>query len=48
MITPFKLQASSAAALGDAIVTVRATSGGIVHTNQELIRIVDQLPPNGP
>ena len=42
--TPFKLQASGDAALGDAIVTVRATSGSIVHTLDLSISVADQLP----
>lgn len=47
-ITPFKLHAATDAALGDFVVTVRATSGEIVHTNDELIRVADALPPDGP
>jgi hypothetical protein len=42
--TPFKLQASGDAALGDATVTVRATSGSTVHTLDLLISVADQLP----
>jgi hypothetical protein len=42
--TPFKLQASGDAALGDATVTVRATSGSIVHTLNLPISVADQLP----
>ncbi len=42
--TPFKLQASGDAALGDATVTVRATSGSIVHTLDLPISVADQLP----
>ena len=42
--TPFKLEASGDAALGDAIVTVRATSGTIVHTLNLPISVADQLP----
>ena len=42
--TPFKLQASDDAALGDANVTVRATSGSIVHTLDLPISVADQLP----
>src|SRR5829696_1348339 len=41
---PFKLQASGDAALGDATVTVRATSGTIVHTLDLPISVADQLP----
>jgi len=40
--TPFKLQASGDAALGDA--TVRATSGSIVHALDLPISVADQLP----
>ena len=42
--TPFKLQASGDAPLGDATVTVRATSGSIVHTLDLPISVADQLP----
>jgi hypothetical protein len=42
--TPFKLQASGNATLGDATVKVRATSGSIVHTLDMPISVVDQLP----
>jgi hypothetical protein len=42
--SPFKLQASGDAALGDATVTVRATSGSIVHTLDLPISVADQLP----
>ena len=42
--TPFKLQASGDAALGNATVTVRATSGAIVHTLDLPISVADQLP----
>jgi hypothetical protein len=42
--TPFKLQASGDAAVGDATVTVRATSGSIVHTLNLPISVADQLP----
>jgi hypothetical protein len=42
--TPFKLEASGDAALGDATVTVRATSGTIVHTLNLPISVADQLP----
>ena len=42
--TPFKLQARGDAALGDATVTVRATSGSIVHTLDLPISVADQLP----
>jgi hypothetical protein len=42
--TPFKLQASSTSALGGATVTIRATSGAIVHTLGLPISVSDQLP----
>ena len=42
--TPFKLQASDDAALGDDNVTVRATSGSIVHTLDLPLSVTDQLP----
>jgi hypothetical protein len=42
--TPFKLEASGDAALGGATVTVRATSGTIVHTLNLPISVADQLP----
>ena len=42
--TPFKLQATGDAELGDAMVTVRATSGSIVHTLDLPISVADQLP----
>ena len=42
--TPFKLQASGDAALGDATATVRATSGSIVHTMNLPISVADRLP----
>jgi hypothetical protein len=41
---PFRLQASGDAALGDATVTVRATSGSLVHTLDLPISVADQLP----
>jgi hypothetical protein len=41
---PFELQASGDAALGDATLTVRATSGSIVHTLDLPISVADQLP----
>ncbi len=41
--TPFKLQASGDAALGDATAMVRATSGSIVHTLNLPISVADQL-----
>ena len=44
-ITDFKLVAASAAALGNATVTIRATSGSIVHTIEREIWVVDELPP---
>jgi hypothetical protein len=43
--TPFKLQAASGAAVGNATVTVRATSGAIVHSIDLPIAVVDQPPP---
>ncbi len=42
--TPLRLQADSSAALGSATVTVRATSGALVHTLQLPISVADQLP----
>jgi hypothetical protein len=39
-----ELQAGGYAALGDATVTVRATSGSIVHTLDLPISVADQLP----
>jgi hypothetical protein len=39
-----ELQAGGNAALGDATVTVRATSGSIVHTLDLPISVADQLP----
>jgi hypothetical protein len=42
--TPFKLQASGDAAVGDATAMVRATSGSIVHTLNLPISVADQLP----
>ena len=42
--TPFRLQARGDAALGDATVTIRATSGSIVHTLDLPISVADQLP----
>ena len=41
--TPFKLQASGDAALGNATLTVRTTSGSIVHTLALPISVADQL-----
>jgi hypothetical protein len=43
--TDFTLQAASNAVPGDYLVTVRATSGTLVHDAQHLIRVVEQLPP---
>jgi hypothetical protein len=43
--TDFKLQAAASAQPGDYLVTVRATSGGLVHDAPHLIRVVTQLPP---
>lgn len=40
--TPFKLQADSAAALGNFTVTLRATSGALVHTVDLRIVVADQ------
>ena len=42
--TPFRLHADPGAPLGDATVTVRATSGGLLHTLVLPIRVADQLP----
>jgi hypothetical protein len=42
--TPFKLQASGDAALGDVTVTVRAMSGSTVHTLDLPVSVADQLP----
>lgn len=42
--TPFRLHADPGAPLGDGTVTVRATSGGLVHTLVLPIRVADQLP----
>jgi hypothetical protein len=42
--TPFKLQASDDAELGDATITVRVTSGSIVHTLDLPISVADQVP----
>ncbi|MBI2917350.1 MAG: hypothetical protein HYY01_05075 [Chloroflexi bacterium] len=42
--TPFKLLAATDAALGDATITVRATSGGITHTLALPVSVSDQLP----
>ena len=44
MTAPFNLQASDDAALGDATVSVGATSGSLVHTLDLLIAVADQLP----
>jgi hypothetical protein len=41
---PFKVQASGDTALGDATLTVRATSGSMVHTLDLPISVADQLP----
>ena len=43
--TDFKLQAAADAQPGDFLVTVRATSGTLVHDAQYLIRVLGQLPP---
>lgn len=43
--TGFKLQAASTAAVGSATVTLRASSGAIVHTVTLPISVADQLPP---
>jgi len=43
--TDFKLQAGAGVPPGDYLVTVRATSGGLVHDATYLIRVVTQLPP---
>jgi hypothetical protein len=42
--TPLSLRAEPGAAVGDATVTVRATSGGLVHSLSLPIRVADQLP----
>ncbi len=42
--TDMDLQASSTAALGDFTITLRATSGSIVHTRDLPIKVVDELP----
>jgi len=42
--TPLRLTAASSAPLGDATITVRATSGSIVHTLSLPISVVDQMP----
>ncbi len=42
--TPCKLQVSGDAALGDATLMVRATSGSIAHTLDLPISVADQLP----
>jgi hypothetical protein len=46
--TPLKLQAASTAALGSFSLTVRATSGALVHEATYPIRVVDHLPPPPP
>ena len=43
--TDFKLQAAVGVPPGDYLVTVRATSGALVHDAAHLIRVVTQLPP---
>jgi hypothetical protein len=43
--TDFKLQAAAGVPPGDYLVTVRATSGGLVHDSANLIRVMAQLPP---
>jgi len=43
--TDFKLQAAAGVQPGDYLVTVRATSGGLVRDAAHLIRVVGQLPP---
>lgn len=43
--TPFRLQAAANAPAGNATVTLRATSGSIVHTADLPISVVSQLPP---
>ena len=42
--TDMDLQASSTAALGDFTITLRATSGSIVHERNLPIKVVDELP----
>jgi len=39
------LEASTTSALGDATITIRGTSGSIVHTVDHFISVVDQMPP---
>jgi hypothetical protein len=46
--TPFTLKAGAAAPLGTFTVTVRATSGLLVHTIGYTVTIVDALPPLPP
>jgi hypothetical protein len=41
----FKLLAAAGAQPSDYLVTVRATSGGVVHDAAHLIRVMAQLPP---
>jgi hypothetical protein len=43
--TGLLLDASTTSALGDATITIRGTSGSIVHTVDHFISIVDQMPP---
>ena len=43
--TGLALEASTTSALGDATITVRGTSGSIVHTVDHFISVVDQMPP---
>ena len=39
------LEASTNSALGDATITIRGTSGSIVHTVDHFISVVNQMPP---
>jgi len=43
--TGMALEASTTSALGDATITIRGTSGSIVHTVDHFISVVDQMPP---
>jgi hypothetical protein len=39
------LDASTTSTLGNATITIRGTSGSIVHTVDHFISVVDQMPP---
>lgn len=43
--TGLALEASTSSALGDSTITIRGTSGSIVHTVDHFISVVDQMPP---